>query len=106
MRAFIRSISFSYIGYLLLLTGFALLGLFVAALGLGITAGAWGTGIAMVAAYALAVTAFRFQIRESRDTTSDDPLLVHGDPLMPAVERAEVEWYERTYHHRDLASAA
>ncbi|GAB90364.1 hypothetical protein [Gordonia rhizosphera] len=107
MRAFVRSISFSYIGYMLLLAAFALLGLFVVALDSASAATAWGYGVASFVALVLSVAAFRFEIHESLDTQPGDPLVVHADPLIPAEERAELEWYEHEHpHNRDLTHAA
>lgn len=98
MRNLIRSVSFSYVGYLLLLAGFAMMGLFVAVLGGGSTGAAWGLGVATVAAFVLSFGAFRFQIFVSQRTRDDDELIVHSEPLMPATERRGVEIYEATYH--------
>ncbi|KAF0969031.1 hypothetical protein [Gordonia sp. YY1] len=97
MRNALRSISFSFLGYLGLLLAFALMGLFVVTLAGGVAGPAWPFGTAMAVLFALSFTSFRFQILLSDQSRDDDDLIVSSDPMTPPLRRADVERYERTY---------
>ncbi|MDF2824115.1 MAG: hypothetical protein K0R68_1523 [Mycobacterium sp.] len=96
MKALIQRIPFPFVGYVLVLIGFAGLGLSVATLAHGMPAAPY-LGIATVAAYGLATWCFRFRGRQIRTADASAPTVLHADLMVPDTDRRDTERYLRTY---------
>lgn len=87
-----RAIPFNTIGFVLVIVSFALLGLFVYGLAVG-HAVAWAYGVAAALGVVGVVVSFRTAVKQERETTPDDEILVSANPLMPSEHRSHLEEY-------------
>ncbi|WP_197383338.1 hypothetical protein [Mycolicibacterium mengxianglii] len=101
MKARIQRFPFPFVGYMLILLGFASLGVGVATAAYGLPQALY-FGLVTLLCYAAGVGCFVFRGRQMRHADPADATVLHFDPMVPESDRREVAHYLHEYRGLDI----